>query len=131
MYRQFRLPLALVAVAFLFGCVGQAHAQRVGGYSEISAEDSVAFQAAGFALLQKEGGEVSMMLIAVERAERQVVAGMNYKLCLRVRVNNAAEEIETVKLITAVVYRNLQGEFSLTSWEEAECVPAGGESGEE
>ena len=43
---------------------------------------------------------------------------MNYRLCLKVASgddDDAAQEVKTV------VYKNLKSEYSLTSWEEAEC----------
>ena len=52
-------------------------------------------------------------LLAVRRAEQQVVAGLNYRLRLSVKAGGRARDV------TAVVYRNLQGVYSLTSWEAA------------
>ena len=80
--------------------------------------------AVGAALTQGEHGDTTLMLVNVEKAQKQVVAGMNYKLCLRVRITDSAQEIEKVEVVQAVVYRNLQGEFTLTSWELADCAPA-------
>jgi len=120
MHNHLRLWIALTVLALLVGSA-QVRAQRVGGYREVSIEDSLVVQAVGAALLQKETGGTTVMLVAVERAEQQVVAGMNYRLCLRVRVTDTAEEIETVQLVRAVVYRNLAGEYRLSSWKEEVC----------
>lgn len=51
----------------------------------------------------------------VVSAERQVVAGMNYRMCVRFKKNGVYTTAMTV------VYRDLDGAYSLTSWELAEC----------
>ena len=53
----------------------------------------------------------TLRLVAIERAERQVVAGLNYRLRLRVELGGQPRMAE------AVVYRNLQGQHELRSWQ--------------
>jgi hypothetical protein len=70
-------------------------------------------EAARFAVREvsaREGRRVS--LVAVTRAEKQVVAGMNYKLRLSVREGGRTREV------SAVVFRDLKGAYKLTSWDE-------------
>ena len=87
-----------------------------GAYTEASTADREVVSAANFAvsrLRRKRGGRVS--LVSIERAETQVVAGVNYRLCLRVRRRGRAQEV------VAVVYRDLRQRYSLTSWKVERC----------
>ena len=58
---------------------------------------------------------VRVTLVSIEHAERQVVAGLNYKLCLRIKIKGKTHNV------TAVVYQNLKQKYSLTSWAEDDC----------
>lgn len=51
-------------------------------------------------------------LVSIERAEQQVVAGMNYRMTLKLKHGAKSERV------TTQVYKNLQGKFALTSWME-------------
>ena len=111
--------IAILALLILFGCANLAVAQiRVGGYKEISRDDAEVEAAAKFAI-EAEGKkqDASYTLVSIEHAESQVVAGINYRLCLKVSesADNDPKEVQTV------VYKNLRREYSLTSWEEKEC----------
>ncbi len=87
-----------------------------GGYSEAPTTDREVVAAARFAVKQKQRRRAPhLSLVAVEHAERQVVAGLNYKLCLRVKMNGKTREV------TTVVYQNLKQKYELTSWEEGRC----------
>ena len=95
-----------------------------GGYREASPADRQVLAAARFAV-REEGRRrgARLALVAVERAETQVVAGTNYRLRLGVRrPNGRAQSVD------AVVYENLRRRLSLTIWEAARDVqPAGRE----
>lgn len=116
------LLAALVLAAFgaTFG-VSRAGAvvqgpPMVGGYKPVATNDPEVTAAARFAVAaqgQKEG--VTIDLSSVLAAERQTVAGANYRVCLEVEVEGAAQ---TVK---AVVFKSLQKQYQLKSWEEADC----------
>lgn len=87
-----------------------------GGYIEASTTDPEVVSAANFAVgrqRRKRGARAS--LVSIERAETQVVAGVNYRLCLRVRSGGRTQEVVTV------VYRNLRQRYSLTSWRARRC----------
>lgn len=116
--------VALVALYVAFGCANAASAQiRTGGYKEVANDDSEVVAAADFAVSEQgRKQEVSISLVSVEHAEQQVVAGINYRLCLKVEIDGETQEVK------AVVYRNLQKEYSLTSWEQESC--SGSESDE-
>jgi hypothetical protein len=84
----------------------------VGNYREASKTDREVVSAARFAIKtekRKQGGRLS--LVSIERAEQQVVAGMNYRLCLKVKSKGKTEDV------TVVVYKNLKQKSSLTSWD--------------
>lgn len=118
-------PAAIRATAA--GRVGDTSAQDTpiaGGYSAASTSDPGVLTAARFAVRaegRRRGARVT--LLSVERAETQVVAGTNYRL--RLRANVAGR----VRSVDAVVYENLRGRHSLTSWEVVRDVqqPAGRE----
>ena len=55
--------------------------------------------------------KLPLKLLTIERVERQVVAGLNFRLRLRVELGGQPRMVE------AVVYRNLQGQHQLTSWQ--------------
>lgn len=119
MRKYSRAILAALALCAVFGCAIVAAAQtRVGGYKEISKDDAEVEAAANFAVAEqgrKKG--TSFTLVSIERAESQVVAGINYRLCLKVSTDDDDEPNGA----QVVVYRNLRKEYSLTSWEDADC----------
>jgi hypothetical protein len=123
MRKSLRLVSALVAFVVVCVCVcAGAAKQRVGGYKEVATDDPEVVAAAKFAVgAEGEKQNATIKLVSVEHAERQVVAGMNYRLCLKVSSgdDDEAQEVKTV------VYKNLKSEYSLTSWEEAECGGGG------
>ncbi len=114
------LRIAIIAVMFVTAlptvpCLmsgAAAHQDQIaGGYSETSNDDPEALAAARFAVrkeAQKFNARVS--LGAIKRAEVQVVAGLNYRLCLAVRIRRKTRDV------TVVVYKNLKQKYSLTSW---------------
>jgi hypothetical protein len=91
-------------------------AQIAGGYSEASKTDPEVLSAASFAIKQesrKLGRRFS--LISIERAEVQVVAGLNYRLCLKVKIKGKTQKA------TAVVSKDLKQKYSLSSWDAGAC----------
>jgi hypothetical protein len=48
-------------------------------------------------------------------AQKQVASGTNHKLCMKVKVNGTSKRAETV------VKRDLQKQYTLTSWRWGEC----------
>ncbi len=118
--RLFRLlPLLILGIIL----AGAASAQRLGGYREIDKADEGAAAAAEFAVkTQSEKKEMTYKLVSIEHAESQTVAGINYRLCLKVGKDDDAD---TTELVRVVVYRNLQNQYSLTSWTEEKCSDDG------
>lgn len=112
----------LVALAITFGCVVVGLAQTrpiVGGYKVAATDNPEVVAAAEFAVSEQgKRQESNISLVSIEKAEQQVVAGMNYRLCLKVSTGDDADETQDVKV---VVFRSLQKEYSLKSWEEESC----------
>ena len=110
------LPLCVAAAAM--------NAQRVGGYKQISKTDAGARSAAEFAVdAQAERKGISIELISLEKAESQVVAGTNYRLCMKISSPGGEDDDAVTSEVRVIVYRNLKGEYSLTSWIEENCAP--------
>ena len=82
-----------------------------GGYISMPVTSAEAQQNARFAVASraKRKGQ-KIVFVKLLKAKQQVVAGMNYRLCMRVRVNGR------IQTVTAVVFQNLQKRKSLTSW---------------
>ena len=124
-----RAVMTAIVLCAAFGSAIVAEAQIGGGYKPVATDNAEVVEAADFAVdaqKEKEGGPIS--LVSIKHAERQVVQGTNFRLCLEVKMadeDDAGVEPQDVKV---VVYRNLQKEFSLTSWQESDC---GGDHSEE
>jgi len=118
-----RMYALLVLFLLAIGLSGvAASAQRTGGYREIDKSDEAAATAAEVAVkAESEKKEITYKLISIEHAETQTVAGINYRLCLKVGYHKADDEAETTEFVRVVVYRNLQNQYSLTSWAEENC----------
>ncbi|HYX29638.1 MAG TPA: cystatin domain-containing protein [Pyrinomonadaceae bacterium] len=120
-----KISLLLMALLVGFSCLA-ASAQRVGGYREIDKTDEGAVAAAEFAVkAESEKKEMTYKLVSLEHAESQVVAGINYRLCLKVGYHKQDDDVDTTELVRVVVYRSLQNEYSLTSWTEEKCTDDG------
>ena len=114
----------ITIVVALIALTGSAivTAQRLGGYREIDKADEGAAAAAEFAVKQQsENKDMTYKLVSIEHAESQTVAGINYRLCLKVGYHKADDDVDTTEFVRVVVYRNLQSQYSLTSWAEENC----------
>ena len=120
------LLIALTAAALGAVSAAGAWAQvtpRVGGYREVSVKDAQVVAAARFAVKErarKAGGAVT--LVSIDGAERQTVAGANYRLCLKVDEVDEANNVEVTEHVRVVVYQNLKREYTLTSWKTEDCA---------
>ena len=123
--------IILIALSFILGSVAVVVAQRTGGYKEIAKDDAEALAAAEFAVKEQgEKHEMTYKLVSVEHAEQQVVAGINYRLCLKVGHRKEGDDEDTVEFVRVVVYRNLQKAYSLTSWVQENCGEDAGQTAE-
>lgn len=108
------------AFAVLFVCASAVSAQKVGGYRTVSVADKDIAAAAEFAVSDhSEKNEVSLEIVLIQKAERQVVAGTNYRLCIQVKV--VEEGNDDTQFVQAVVYRDLKKKYKLTSWKPDAC----------
>jgi predicted neuraminidase len=108
--------LLCFAATLLLTC--HLRAQIPGGFSAVLPTDKEAVAAAEFAV---KAHDPKLKLQGIESGERQVVAGMNYKLVLNVTDADAARQA------AVVVWHKLDKSRELTSWEwlKAKEVQAG------
>ena len=89
----------------------------VGGYGDASVTDKEVKSAAVFAVKTRSKNiKRTITLVKIRKAELQVVAGLNYRICMSVR------EGRTTRIATAVVYRDLQNRKSLSRWKNGACT---------
>ncbi len=115
----------LMCAAFGAICGGvtmNAFAQvKVGGYKKVAVTDAGVVAAAEFAAQdqgEKDGAEITVQ--SIETAERQTVAGANYKLCVEVFRIDEGDDVEVRQFVQTVVFLNLKKQYTLKSWEEVE-----------
>jgi hypothetical protein len=128
MKNPLRSVILMVGVSIVFGSVAVGFAQRTGGYKEVANDDAEVAAAAEFAVkAQGEKHEMTYKLVSVEHAEQQVVAGINYRLCLKVEYRKEGADEDTTETVRVVVYKNLQRAYSLTSWAQENCSEGAGQ----
>lgn len=114
--------IALSVGVFMTLAVAAASAQKVGGYKEVSASDAAVQAAAEFAVnAQGEKTEKEISLVDVIKAERQVVAGSNYRMCLKITSQGEVDEADATSFVQVVVYVDLKGNRKLSSWVASDC----------
>jgi Aspartic acid proteinase inhibitor len=88
-----------------------------GGYSGVNLNDPDVKAAAEFAVAEQGRRDgVALSLLDIVQGQKQVVAGLNYKICIRARSGS------TTRTAVAVIYKNLQQQYSLTSFQWGKCV---------
>ncbi|HWS90213.1 MAG TPA: cystatin domain-containing protein [Pyrinomonadaceae bacterium] len=127
MRKLFRAALFALALGVLFGsaaAVGaRRQAPRVGGYKQVATNAAEVVSAAKFAVAARaRKQETEIRLVSVETAERQTVAGANYRLCLKVEESDAENNVDVTETVRAVVYRSLQNAYTLKNWEPEDCA---------
>ena len=112
--------MMFAALAVFFACVSAVSAQKVGGYKDAAIDDAGVVAAAEFAVSDhSEKNEVSLEIVRIVKAERQIVAGTNYRLCVEVKV--VEEGNDDTQFVQAVVYQDLKKVYKLTSWKPDAC----------
>lgn len=109
--------IALTCAVSAFGQI------KTGGYKPVSVSDAGVKEAAEFAIQQKSAEmEQEIRLENILKAERQTVAGTNYRLCLEIYAPSENDGEDGVTLyIKTVIFKNLQGEYKINGWDEEEC----------
>ncbi len=107
------------AFVFTFGSF-PIHAEDVGAYSKAETDDSDVAAAANFAMkarektLRKTDKDAMVSLLEIVKASKQVVAGINYKMRLKVYINDKDQ------LVEVVVWKKLSDDYELSSWKKIE-----------
>jgi hypothetical protein len=125
MKNNLRTIFILTVFCAVFGCAGNVSAQiKTGGYKSASVSDAGVKAAAQFAVETKASEmEQELSLEGIISAETQTVAGTNYRLCLQIYAPAAKDgEDGVTTYIKTVIYKNLQGEYKITSWEDEDCA---------
>jgi hypothetical protein len=106
------------AMILAFGLAGTTNAQRaiLGGYSAVATDDEGVVAAAEFAVAYRaeKAEQEGLTLGSADKAEKQSVAGTNYRLCLTVSLDDEFQQVLTV------IYQNLKREYTLKSREAVE-----------
>lgn len=114
---RFSKLAVIICFALLFSISAAAQdGQIAGGYADTDVADEGVVAAANFAIRkqgQKTGTKITKIRIA--NAKVQVVAGLNYEVCLDVTVKRPGRKAYR-QFAKAVVYKNLRGEHWLSSW---------------
>lgn len=118
MKSRLRFVLLLSAFAVIFAVSSASFAQiKVGGYKVVKVDDAAAVAAADFAVeAQTDKTGMDIELGEIVKAERQIVQGSNYRLCMM--VSSGGDEAFYVQ---AVVYQDLKRAYRLTSWTDSKC----------
>lgn len=128
MRKAFLPALLVLALGAVFGSLAvTAGARRqgvvVGGYKQVATDAPEVVTAARFAAAtqaRKVGNEIR--LVSVEAAERQTVAGVNYRLCLKVEEADSENNVDVTETVRVVVFRSLKNAYTLRSWEAEDCA---------
>lgn len=123
-----RIIIILAALGLIFGSAVCGFAQTdtkmpvAGGYGNADTTNAEVVAAAKFAVkAQTKKQRAKITFVSVNQAEQQVVAGRNYRLCLKVDVIEKGKKSKTSKTVQAIVFQNLKQKLSLTSWTETDC----------
>lgn len=125
---KFSFFAASVALFIILSAVSTSFAQTdqiTGGYGETDVKDKDVITAAKFAVKKGSTKEkATISLVTIQKAKVQVVAGLNYEVCLEVNVKKSGKK-SVKRFVKAIVYKNLKNVYSLTSWaflkDSAEC----------
>ncbi|HQU86328.1 MAG TPA: hypothetical protein PKY59_24575, partial [Pyrinomonadaceae bacterium] len=102
------LIIGLLAFGFLLSFSTNADAQRVlGGYKSIATDNAEVVAAAEFAVgnrVENNTEQEGLELASVDKAEMQTVAGVNYRLCLTVKLDEEEQQVQVI------VFKSLQKE---------------------
>lgn len=113
------VSIAFAALFIILSSASSSFAQTdqiTGGYGDanVKAKDVVA--AAKFAVKKGAAKEkATITLVEIKQARQQVVAGLNYEVCLEVNYKKSGKKA-LKRYVKAVVYKNLKNVYSLTSW---------------
>jgi hypothetical protein len=115
--------LVFIVMTCATSAFGQKRPPNVGGYSSAKVDDADVKIAAQFAVKAKAAElKQKIVLQSIAKAERQVVAGTNYRLCIEAYATPLKDGEDGVTVwAKVIVYREPAGAMKLTSWEESDC----------
>ena len=120
------IVFAALAVIFSYGTAtsfGQDKEPITGGFGVVEVTAPQIVSAANFAVkTEAKKQRAKIKLRAIKRAEQQVVAGMNYNICLQVETREKGKKTYVPQTVQAVVFLNLKQKYELTSWTIAACA---------
>lgn len=104
MHRIGRVSAVSAMLVTMLVATGLAERVLVGGYAKASVSDKEVVEAANFAVKAqqaamqnaKDGKPAKLELVKILDAEQQVVAGMNYRMKLKVKVDGKERQAEAV-----------------------------------
>lgn len=109
------LVICLAALATSPAVVAESRVP--GGWSKAPVKDPGVIAAASFAIeaaKAKAGDDASLTLVEILAAEQQVVAGMNYRLTLKVKQGDDVKTAEAT--VWARVWLEKGDRYQLTAW---------------
>lgn len=110
------IAASIMLLAFAFTTRAQDE-PMAGGYGKMPVTSAEALRNARFAVssrARRTGQKI--VFVKLLKAEQQVVAGLNFRLCMRVVMNGKT------RTVTAVVYQNLKERKTLTDWKTWGCT---------
>jgi len=119
---KIKLIIFTFAALFIFiGSASKSFAQQevpiAGGYMQADVKHKDVIAAAGFAATtQGKKQKSAIKVVSIKTAKTQIVAGINYQVCMEISAKKKSAKTAAKQFVTAVVYRNLQNKYSLTSW---------------
>ena len=113
--------MMFAAIAVFFACATVSFGQiKVGGYKAASVQDAGVVAAAEFAVSDfSQKNDVSYEIVNIQKAEYQVVQGMNYRICIEIGVTE--EGNDETQFVLVQVYQDLKKNYKLTSWKADAC----------
>lgn len=111
-----RRTVSIIGFVVGLGAASVCFGQITGGYGAADTKDKEVKAAAAFAVGKLATDEAATIkLTRINSARLQVVAGINYELCLEITVKRG-EKRAARRYVKAVVYRNLKNAYKLTNW---------------
>ena len=112
---------SLFVLVFLMAGFAAARAQAepmAGGYSDIPNGSQEARSAAAVAIRKHNSihRRDAVTLVKIQKAEQQVVAGMNYRVCMVVKNRRGVR-----RTVTAVVWQRPGKSMKATDWDTGSC----------
>ena len=107
------IPIFALALCLWFNFPAKANPVS-GGFSTSNTKNAGVVKAAKFAISEhKQQTGSQLVLQQIVKAQTQVVAGLNFQLCLKVKQSKPTQTM----LVAAKVYQNLEQQMQLVQWE--------------